>query len=260
MNSRKEFIEKIVLEAGDLIRQRITEDMEVNEKDNNRSDLVTNVDFEVERFLVEKISKEFPEDSFLTEEKTVSLEDADNVWIIDPIDGTMNFIYALRDFAISIAPYVKGVGMLGVVYDVMADELVIAQKDKGATLNGKKLNKVKPESLKQSIVDISLRTIRNSKIKGIADFSDLPVEVLSHRNLGSAAIRITHIGLNRVHAYVSDRLSIWDIAAGIIILEELGGTHNFINKDLIYNSDSFYFMGVNNTDVYKEIKDKFFIK
>lgn len=258
MQNRKEFIEKIVLEAGQLIRKRINEDMSIDEKGGNRSDLVTSVDLEVERFLVNKITEAYPEDSFLTEENTVTLEKADNIWIIDPIDGTMNFIYNKRDFAISVAFYVKGKGQLGVVYDIMADELIVAEKNKGATLNKKELPQIKKESLKQSIIDVSLKTIRNLKTKKIADLYDLPPAVLSHRNIGSAAIRISHIALNRDHAYISDRLSLWDIAAAIIILEELGGTHNFKDKELKFTSDSFFFMGANNKEVYYEIIDKFF--
>ncbi len=259
MKARREYVEKIVLEAGQLIKQRITEDMKIERKNGQRSDLVTSVDYEIERFLVERISEKFPQDSFLTEEKTVTLEETDHVWIIDPIDGTMNFIYSLRDFAISIALYVKGVGELGIVYDVMADELFVALKGQGATLNGKKLDKVTPVTLKQSIVDISLKTIWNLKNNLIADFKDLTPAVLTHRNLGSAALRITHIGINRVHFYISDRLSIWDIAAAVIILEELGGVHNFMDEELIYNSDSFFFMGANNKEIAQELHDKFFL-
>lgn len=259
METRTEYVKKVVLETGQLIRQRINEDMQINRKGGRRSDLVTSVDIEAEEFIVEQISKRFPNDSFLTEEKTTELEESDYVWIIDPIDGTMNFIYTLRDFAVSIALYVKGVGELGIVYDVMADELFVGIKNQGVTLNGEKTVKLKPVVLKQAIVDVSLKTIRNLKNNGVADLYDLPPAALTHRNLGSAALRITHIGFNRVHMYISDRLSVWDIAAAIIILEELGGVHNFMNKELKYNSDSFFFMASNNKAIESEIKDKFFI-
>lgn len=258
MQARKEFVEKIVFEAGALIRKRINEDMSITEKDNNRSDLVTSVDIEVEKFLVDKISKEFPDDSFLTEEKTVTLTETNNVWIIDPIDGTLNFIYSLRDFAISIALYVKGKGKIGIVYDVMADEMVVGVANEGVTLNNNKVMPIDDISLEQSIVDISLRTMTNLKKSNKANFDELESNILSQRNLGSAALRTIHIGLGRIHIYINDRLSIWDIAAAVIILEELGGTHTFINKQLEYNSDSFNFMAANNEKVKKEIIDKYF--
>ncbi len=258
MTQRKQFIEQLVLEAGVLIRKRLTEDMSIEKKGGRRSDLVTSVDFEVERLLVEKISKQFPDDSFLTEEKTVDLIESDNVWIIDPIDGTMNFIYSQRDFAISVALYSKGQPKIGVVYDVMADEIIIAQKGLGVTINNVPVEQIVPVELKQSIVDVSLKSIRNLKINGIADLYDMSPQVLSNRNIGSAAIRIAHIGLNRAHVYINDRLSIWDVAAAMLIVDELGGTHNFKDVDLKYNSDSFFFMGANNQNVYDEIKRIFF--
>ncbi len=258
MLKRKQFIEKLVIEAGELIRERLHEDMSIEKKGGKRSDLVTSVDYEVERLLVEKLSQQFPEDSFLTEEKTVDLIESENVWIIDPIDGTMNFIYDQRDFAISVALYSKGKAKLGFVYDVMANELIVAQKGLGVTLNDKPLEQILPVVLKQSIVDVSLKTIRNLKIKEIADLYDLTPEILTNRNMGSAAIRIVHIALNRVHAYINDNLSIWDIAAAILILEELGGTHNFKGQDLDYNSEGFFFMAANNQKIYDEIKTLFF--
>ena len=259
MQNRKEFMEKVILEAGALIRLRINEDMSIEEKENNRSDLVTSVDLEVERFLVDKISKEYPNDSFLTEENTVDLNEKDNVWVIDPIDGTMNFIYHLRDFAISVALYVKGEGRLGFVYDVMADELIIGEKGKGVTLNNEAVPPITPEILEQSIFDISLKSIRSLKRNEIADFYDITADVLTHRNIGSAALRTAHIGLNRNHIYISARLSFWDIAAAIIILEELGGYHNFIDREVKFNSESFRFMAANNLDLYNEVIDKYFL-
>lgn len=259
METRLELVKKVVLETGQLIRQRINEDMEIETKGGRRSDFVTSVDIEAEKFIVDKISAQFPNDSFLTEEKTVSLQESDYVWIIDPIDGTMNFIYTLRDFAVSIALYVNGVGKIGVVYDVMADELFVGVKGKGVTLNGKPIPKLTPVTLKQSLVDISLKSIRSLRNKGIADLVNLSPAILSHRNLGSAALRITHIGLNRVHMYIASQLCVWDIAAAIIILEELGGVHNFMDKELPYNYDDFVFMGSNNKEIEVEIKEKFFI-
>ena len=258
MENRREYIEKVVIEAGVLIRERINEDMQIERKGGRRSDLVTSVDIEAEKFIVDKLSKQFPSDSFLTEEQTVSLDDSDNVWIIDPIDGTMNFIYTLRDFAVSVAFYHKGIGEIGVVYDVMNDELFVGIKDQGVTLNGKPVDKLEQVVLKQAIVDVSLKSIKSLINKDIADLTNLPAAVLSHRNLGSAALRIVHIGLNRIHVYIASQLCTWDIAAAIIILEELGGVHNFMNKELPYNYQDFPFMASNNREIDTELRGKFF--
>lgn len=260
MEKRLEYVKKVVLETGELIRRRLNEEMEIKEKDGQRSNLVTSVDIEAEQYLVEEISKKFPKDSFLTEEKTISLTKSDYVWIIDPIDGTMNFVYTAKDFAISVALYVKGEGLLGIVYDVMANELFVGVKDHGVSLNGKKISKLKSVPLEESIVDISLKSVLSLRNKGIAELSNLTPEIFSHRNMGSAALRIVHIGLNRIHVYISAKLCVWDIAAAIIILEELGGVHIFMEKKLPFNSDNFWFMAANNKKVETQIKDKFFCK
>lgn len=259
MLERKDFIIEVILEAKDIIKQRIKEDFKVSIKNNNHSDLVTAVDVEIEKFLVKRISKQFVNDAFLTEEKTTTMEESDYLWIIDPIDGTMNFVYTLKDFAISVALYHKGIGVLGIVYDVMNDEMFVGVKDEGVFLNGEKLEAVKSVNLKQAIVDVSLKTIMNMKNNQMADLVNLPKYALSHRNLGSAALRICHIATNRIHVYLSDTLCIWDIAAGIIILEELGGYHNFIKDDqLEFKSNHFYFFGANNAELAKEIEKKFY--
>lgn len=259
MLERKYFIVDVILQAKDIIKQRINEDFKISIKNNNHSDLVTAVDVEIEKFLVKKISQRFPNDAFLTEEKTTTMEESDYLWIIDPIDGTMNFVYTLKDFAISIALYYKGVGMIGIVYDIMADEMFVGVKGEGVYLNNKKLDKVDYVHLNESIVDVSLKTIMNMHKNQIADLNNLPKYALSHRNLGSAALRICHIATNRIHVYLSDTLCIWDIAAGIIILEELGGYHNFIKDDqLQFKSNHFYFFAANNEELAHELVNQFY--
>ena len=259
MLGRKDFIIQTVKEAGEIIKQRINEDYKVSLKKGNNSDLVTAVDVEIEKFLVEKISEAYPTDAFLTEERTVEMQTSDYLWIVDPIDGTMNFVYSLRDFAISIALYYKGVGVVGVVYDVMADEMFIGVKDEGATLNNKPLKKLEKHTLFDSIVDVSLKTIMNMKNRRHADFCNLPYSIKSHRNLGSAALRICHIASNRIHIYLSDKLCAWDVAAGLIILEEVGGYHNYLEENkLKFDWGHYYFLGATDKDLYKELKAKFY--
>lgn len=259
MNKRKDFIIKQVQEAQEIIKQRITESYDIDIKNNNQSDLVTAVDVEIEKFLVSRISEAFPEDSFLTEEKTVSTEDSDYVWIIDPIDGTMNFVYTVSDFAISVALYHRGIGMIGVVLDVMKDELFVGIKNEGATLNGKPMKMLEPVTLRESIVDVSLRTMVKMKEDNIANLWDMSTSILSHRNLGSAALRISHIAAGRVHMYISDTLCVWDFAAGIIILEEVGGYHNYMDEAIKFDSSHVDFFGSNNENSMKEVKENFYI-
>lgn len=259
MKSREEFIVEITKEASEIIKQRIKDNYDVNIKNDNQSDLVTEVDVEIEKFLVSKIKEAYPNDGFITEESTVEQEDKEFIWIIDPIDGTMNFVYMLTDFAISIALFHNKVGIVGVICDVMNDELIVARKGKGATLNGVDIGPLKRVTLRESIVDVSLRTMNGLKKKNIANLFDMSNDVLSHRNLGSASLRIAHIALGRVHMYISDTLCIWDFAAGLILLEEMKSYHNFMDEDeLIFNGTRVDFFGANSKKLADEFKSKFY--
>lgn len=260
MDNRKQFIIELVLEAQQIIKERIKENFDISIKNNNQSDLVTEVDIEIEKFLVKRIKEAYPEDGFITEENTVPIEAAEYVWIIDPIDGTMNFVYTLTDFAISVALYQNKVGKIGVICDVMKDELFVGVKGEGATVNGKPIPKLEPVSVRASIVDVSLRTITTLKEQKRADLLKMSREILSHRNLGSAALRIAHIATGRIHMYISDTLCIWDFAAGMVILEEVGGYHNYLEEDdLFFGPGHFDFFGANSKTQVEEFKEKFYI-
>lgn len=260
MNNREQFIVELVKEAQEIIKTRIKENFDVSIKNNNQSDLVTEVDIEIEKFLVQRIQESYPNDGFITEENTVPIEAAEYVWIIDPIDGTMNFVYTLADFAISVALYKNKVGEIGVVCDVMNDELFVGVRGKGATVNGKSISKLEPVTVRQSIVDVSLRTLCALRDENKADLLKMSNEILSHRNLGSAALRIAHIATGRIHMYISDTLCIWDFAAGIIILEEVGGYHNYVEEDeLFFGPGHFDFFGANSKQQMLSFKEKFYI-
>lgn len=258
MQNRKEFIVNLVKKAQQIILSRIDESYDIEIKNDNQSDLVTAVDVEIEKFLVKRIKAEYPNDGFITEENTVPIEEKEYVWIIDPIDGTMNFVYMLRDFAISVALYHNGVGEVGVICDVVNDELLVGVRGKGLTLNGKPVPKLNNVTLRQSIVDISLRTMVGLHRKDIADLSQMSNSILSHRNMGSAALRMAHIALGRIHMYISDTLCIWDFAAGLIMLEEVGAYHNFMDEPLVFDSNRTDLLASANKDILDELKDKFY--
>lgn len=260
MNNRKEFLVQIVKEAQSMILRKLEANYAIDIKGGNKSDLVTEVDVEIEKFLVAKIKEEYPNDGFITEENTVPIEASDYVWIIDPIDGTMNFVYMLRDFAISVGLYHKGIGKVGVICDVVNDEMIVGELNKGVSLNGKAVSKLEPVSLRESIVDVSLRTIVGLEKKGIADLTKMSSSILSHRNMGSAALRIAHIALGRIHMYISDTLCIWDFAAGLVILNELGGYHNFMDEEIKFDSNRTDLLAANNKEILDQLKENYYFK
>lgn len=214
----------IIKEAGERIRRSFFETMEIETK-SNANDLVTNIDKEIEAFIVKKIhaydtSFRILGEEGMAHEQITSLEGV--VWMVDPIDGTMNFVRQRRNFAISIAIYEDGVGRAGYIYDVVADELYYAIAGNGAFMNGQRLSKLEPIALNKSIVGINaVWATPNRKIEHEGVIR-LFRQLRGTRSLGSATLEIMAVATGRIDSYISLRLSPWDIAAGIIIAAEVG--------------------------------------
>jgi myo-inositol-1(or 4)-monophosphatase len=214
-----------VLEAGEEIRKSVNKPFKVNTKKDYK-DLVTEVDQETEKFFARKIKETYPNHLVLGEEgfgdEVTSLDG--HIWIIDPIDGTMNFVHQKRNFAISIGIYKDGVGEIGLIYDVMSDELYYGIKDEGAYKNGKQLPMLKEHlELEDAIIGINpYWALPNRRVeeKGI---HDLIRKVRGTRSYGSAALEFAFLAEGIMDAYITMRLSPWDIAAGVIIVNEVGG-------------------------------------
>ncbi|MCT8139079.1 inositol monophosphatase family protein [Anaerobacillus sp. CMMVII] len=210
--------QSLVKEAARLIRDSLKEKRIVEYK-SNPNDLVTEMDRRIEAFFTEEITREFSTHLILGEEGTgKDLKDLNGiVWIIDPIDGTTNFVHQQRHFAISVGIYENGVGMVGIIYDVMADELYTAIKGEGAFLNGRKLPKLKKADVKEALIAVNSGWI-------IKDERLIPLirDCRGTRAYGAAAIEMASVAANRTDAYISLNLSPWDFAAGAIIIKEVG--------------------------------------
>ena len=246
MKERLDFTQALVKEAGENIRRLMVDSVKVETKSAD-NDFVTNVDKATEVILVQGLQKQFPEDDFLTEEKTVATQGKDNLWIIDPIDGTTNFIFQQRNFAISIAYYYKEKPVFGFVYDVMADEMFMGITGEGAYLNGERLPQLNQETkLKESIVYGDLYSLSMFE----KDAQALRDEWVAHRYLGAASIEICGVAANRMQSYISRNLKVWDVAAGVIILNEVGGQFMFgdIENGIFFNDeDGEFFSTANQT-------------
>lgn len=210
--------------AGKIIREKIgsitTED--ITRK--SISDYVTEVDFDSEKTIIEHIKKYFPHHQIMAEESSNSYKKAEYLWIIDPLDGTTNFIHGFPIIAISIALMCKGEFIIGVVYDPTRDELFYAEKGKGAFLNNRKI-KV------SSLTDPSLSLIatgfpfRNKQYidSYLKIFRELFYSVSDLRRAGAASIDLAYVACGRVDGFFEFALSPWDIAAGILLIKEAGG-------------------------------------
>ncbi|SFA76289.1 MULTISPECIES: inositol monophosphatase family protein [unclassified Bacillus (in: firmicutes)] len=213
-----------VKEAGSFIKMSFPQTLNVQTK-SNPNDLVTNIDQETEKFFIKKIKESFPDHKILGEEgfgdKIESLDGV--VWIIDPIDGTMNFIHQQRNFAISLAIYWDGVGEIGLIYDVVHDELYHAKRGAGAFLNDRPLPTLEEVAVKEAVIALNATWVtENSKIDpGL--LGRLVRDVRGTRSYGSAALEMVFVATGRIDSYMSMRLAPWDIAAGVIIVQEVGG-------------------------------------
>lgn len=219
VEKRDRLITEWILEAGEKIKHSFKETIQVEEK-TNRNDLVTEMDKKTEKFLIDNIQQHFPgERIFAEESNNKDIQDlSGNVWIIDPIDGTLNFVKQHNDFAIMVALYEDGVGQMGYIYDVMKDELYTAIKDNGVSCNGQPVGEISDIGLENGLVAISslLLSGNNDTVRKIGRKSN------GVRMIGSAGLETIYASTGRIVAYIAASLAPWDIAAGKLIAEELG--------------------------------------
>lgn len=234
----KEWVE----EAGEAIRVSMDKPLNIETK-SNVNDLVTEMDYQTEAFFKEKIAAHYPDHEMLGEEGTgESLHSTKGVlWIIDPIDGTTNFVHQQYNFAISIGIFEDGVGQLGLVYDVMKREWFTALKGEGAFQNEKKLDARKPVTLEKAIVGLNSRWLVWEHKNGGGLLHDLVQKSRSARSYGSAALELCYVACGRLDTYINLRLSPWDYAGSLIILDEVGASATtFSNeKPSLLNKGSF---------------------
>jgi myo-inositol-1(or 4)-monophosphatase len=226
-----QFAKNMVKEAGALLIRLRQEPMVFEEK-HDHSDLVTFADKEIEKFLVHHILNTFPEHGIVGEEGIFEHESAhyETQWVIDPIDGTTNFIHNFPFYGISVGIIHKGMGMIGVVYNPVTDELFYAEKDHGAYVNDVRLSLDQPMALKEALVSTSMYW-DNPHTKNNLHPSVIQIykETRGLRMVGGAAISLCEIAKGTLSAYVAPMLSSWDYAAGVIILKEAGGTITRLN-------------------------------
>ena len=194
------------------------ENLQVSKK--GPKDFVTNSDLKVEKIIIDELKKAKPNYSIISEEKGTELnKDKDNTWIIDPIDGTINYLHGIPHFAISIALKSKSEIISGLIYDPIKDEMFYAEKNNGAYFNNQRIKVSKKNKIEDCLF------VAGSKI-------NYDNELLI-RNSGCAALDMAYVASGRYDGYFQKNINLWDIAAGIIIVEEAGGILNEINLSSI---------------------------
>ena len=180
------------------------------------TDFVSNADLKAEKIIIEELKKARPYYSIISEEDgSEENKDKNNTWIIDPIDGTTNFLHGVPHFAISIALKSGDEIVSGLIYDPIKDEMFYAEKDNGAFFNNKRIRVSKKNELNDCLF------VAGGKIKNEID--------LSYRKSGSAALDMAYVAAGRYDGYFQNDLNLWDIAAGIVLIKESGGIINEID-------------------------------
>ena len=180
-------------------------------------DFVTKTDKYVEKILIEELSKTKKSYSFLSEEVgKINNKDKENVWIIDPIDGTTNFLHGIPHFAICIALQSKNEIISGLIFDPIKDEMFYAEKNRGAFLNNNRLRVSNKNSLEDCLF--------SSNHEGVK-FSNLNM-----RYSGCASLDLAYVASGRLDGFFHNKINLWDVAAGALMVEEAGGNVNDLNE------------------------------
>jgi myo-inositol-1(or 4)-monophosphatase len=188
------------------------------------NDLVSYVDKTAEKMIVEGLLKILPEAGFITEEKTSEVKGAEYNWIIDPLDGTTNFIHGLPCFCISIALMKDKEIILGVVHELNFDECFYGFKDGGAFLNGRKISVSDTKSLSESLMATGFPYHNYDRMKPYMEIFDYCMHnTHGLRRLGSAAADLAYVACGRFEGFYEYGLNSWDVAGGALIVKEAGG-------------------------------------
>lgn len=222
-------------EAGKLLRANFHQPKEVDEALHH--DLKLALDKESQELITGIILDAHPGHAIYGEEGLAGDQSSEHQWIVDPIDGTVNFFYGIPHFCISIAKRVKGELVLGVIYDPMVNELWTVEKGGQPLLNGNPVSVSQRDQLEESVLFVGCGKDEEALSTGLTRFKRGSIRARKMRMMGSAALGMAYIACGRLDAYIESRISLWDIAAGQLMIEATGG-----HVDLVPHE--------NNPDVY----------
>ena len=228
---------KAAYKAGNILIKdfREVENLQVSKK--GIGDFVTSTDVNSEKVIIKTLQKAYPDIKILSEEMNSNLDikNDEKKWIIDPLDGTLNFIHGLPHFAISIALMIKDEIISGVIYDPIKDELFWAEKGVGAYLNNTRIRVSQRQYLKDALVSTGIPWKGKEDHKNYLKILENIMKNSSGiRRYGAAALDLAYVAAGRYDAFWELNLKTWDIAAGALIVKEAGGYVGNINKNENY--------------------------
>mgnify|MGYP005847537921 CR=1 FL=1 len=211
--------------AGLLLAQRFGGAREIAYK--GRGNLVTDADRAAEACILEMVTREYPEHNLLTEESSPTERGSEYTWVIDPLDGTSNYAFGFPAFAVSVALVRDGAPIVGAIYEPLRDELWLAERGQGATLNGKTLSIVardgeSKDDLSRAVVGFDMGYQAASRERALQVALAMVGDVQSYRLIGSAVLGIAYVASGRLDLYCHYWLYAWDLAAAWLVAEEAG--------------------------------------
>ena len=220
--SLKDIAIKAAKKAGKLLKENLNKEKKIEFK--GEVDLVTELDRAAEGLIIEILKSGLPESGILTEEREEIVALNDYRWIVDPLDGTTNYAHSYPVFCVSIALEKKGEVILGVVYDPNLEELFVAEKGKGATLNGEEIIVSGTTDLARSLLSTGFPyDIRKSPDNNLNFFASFALKAQAIRRAGSAALDLCYVACGRFDGFWELKLKPWDVAAGGLMVLEAGG-------------------------------------
>ena len=187
-------------------------------------DIKLEIDVQAQELIGKLLLEEFPTHSLYGEEGIVGDQSSDHQWIVDPLDGTVNYFYGIPHFCVSIALRQRGEIIIGVIYDPIRNEMWVAQKGDVSNLNGSPVHVSDRTELAEAVISIGLAKTGETIDKNFPLLQQMIHRVRKCRVLGSAALDMAYVASGRFDAYVETGISLWDIAAGCLLVENAGGT------------------------------------
>lgn len=218
------FAVQVARDAGGVLVDRLGRALQVSNK--GTIDLVTEADLASEKLIIERIRSHYPRHAILAEESGASEDDSGNAewrWIIDPLDGTTNYAHGYPCFCVSIGVERAGKLELGVVYDPLRNEMFAAERGQGATLNERPMRVSAVDDLNRAMLCTGFPYNVRERPDFAREFANFTMQAQAVRRDGSAALDLAYVACGRFDGFWEDGLKPWDVAAGVLLIEEAGG-------------------------------------
>jgi myo-inositol-1(or 4)-monophosphatase len=214
--------EEAARQAGKLLRENFRRQQRVNAA--AAHDLKLEIDVQAQELITNLLLKEFPGHALYGEEGIAGDQSSEHQWVVDPLDGTVNYFYGIPHFCVSIALRLRSEIMVGVIYDPIREEIWAGQKGEAPKLNGCPFHVSDRADLAESVVSIGLAKTGETINANFPLLQAMIHQVRKCRVLGSAALDMAYVACGRFDAYIETGISLWDIAAGWLLVENAGGT------------------------------------